>query len=127
MILSIFISDVIGVVVSCAPIQFLFNEETNFKDLAFLSFKIEDDRYIHYHCVLLSLILLKNMIYCSVIICLLYIGNVESNAKQWVTLPFSLRKIVFFVNNLEFLKYAYYDFGILINSQLVLFCSTSFG
>ncbi|KAL0864447.1 hypothetical protein Bca101_043565 [Brassica carinata] len=36
--------DVIGLVVSCAPIQFIFNEESKINDLAFLSFKIEDDR-----------------------------------------------------------------------------------
>ncbi|KAG2314288.1 hypothetical protein Bca52824_017410 [Brassica carinata] len=36
--------DVIGLLVSCAPIQFRFNEESKINDIAFLSFKIEDDR-----------------------------------------------------------------------------------
>lgn len=45
--MTIFISDVIGVIISCAPIQFLLDEATKFKDIPFLSFTIEDDRYIH--------------------------------------------------------------------------------
>ncbi|KAG2328811.1 hypothetical protein Bca52824_011539 [Brassica carinata] len=36
--------DVIGLLVSSAPIQFCFNEESKINDIAFLSFKIEDDR-----------------------------------------------------------------------------------
>ncbi|KAG2307075.1 hypothetical protein Bca52824_026823 [Brassica carinata] len=78
--------DVIGLLVSCAPIQFRFNEESKINDIAFLSFNIEDDR--------------ERIIECQAV------GD-------------TLRKIVFVVNNLEILKFAYYDFGILINSQMV--------
>ncbi|KAF2564322.1 hypothetical protein F2Q70_00016977 [Brassica cretica] len=42
--------DVIGVVVSCAPIKFLLNEETKFNDLPFLTFTLEDDRERRVEC-----------------------------------------------------------------------------
>ena len=45
--MTLFILDVIGVVVSWAPIKFLLNEETKFNDLPFLTFTLEDDRYTH--------------------------------------------------------------------------------
>ncbi|KAL0742014.1 hypothetical protein Bca4012_083527 [Brassica carinata] len=39
--------DVIGIVVNSTPLQFLLNEKTMINDLTFVSFCIEDDRYIY--------------------------------------------------------------------------------
>ena len=57
--MTLFIQDGIGLVVSCAPIQFILNEETKFNDLPFLCFTIEEDRYI-----LLPFSLIKNRFRC---------------------------------------------------------------
>ena len=45
--MKIFISDVTGMVISCTALQFLHNDKTKMNDLAFLSFSIEDDRYVN--------------------------------------------------------------------------------
>lgn len=55
----IFISDGIRMVICCTLLQFLLNDKKK-KDLAFLSFSIEDDRYVHCYYIYLHICILFN-------------------------------------------------------------------
>lgn len=60
--MEIFVSNVIAMVISCTPLQFLLNDKTKKKCISeFLSFSIEDDRYVHCYYIGLYILFNNNM------------------------------------------------------------------